>query len=52
MKGYDIAMTNLELQRHANEVRKVIVSAVHSAKAGQPGGSWSAADIFTFLYFD
>ncbi|MBE5856865.1 MAG: transketolase [Lachnospiraceae bacterium] len=45
-------MTNLELQRHANEVRKGIVSAVHSAKAGHPGGSLSAADIFTFLYFE
>jgi transketolase len=52
MKGHDIAMTNLELQRHANEVRKGIVSAVHSAKAGHPGGSLSAADIFTFLYFE
>ena len=45
-------MTNLELQRHANEVRKGIVSAVHAAKAGHPGGSLSAADIFTFLYFE
>jgi transketolase len=45
-------MTNLELQKTANEVRKGIVTAVHSAKAGHPGGSLSAADIFTFLYFE
>ena len=45
-------MTNLELQKKANEVRKGIVRAVHSAKAGHPGGSLSAADLFTYLYFE
>ena len=45
-------MTNLELQKRANEVRKGIVTAVHSAKAGHPGGSLSAADMFTYLYFE
>ena len=45
-------MNNLELQKHANNVRKGIVTAVHSAKAGHPGGSLSAADVFTFLYFE
>ncbi len=45
-------MNNLELQKHANDVRKGIVTAVHSAKAGHPGGSLSAADIFTYLYFE
>lgn len=45
-------MNNLELQKHANEVRKGIVTAVHSAKAGHPGGSLSAADVFTFLYYE
>lgn len=45
-------MTNLELQKTANEVRKGIIKAVHSAKAGHPGGSLSAADIYTFLYFE
>ena len=45
-------MTNLELQKTANEVRKGIVRAVHSAKAGHPGGSLSAADLFTYLYFE
>lgn len=45
-------MTNLELQMRANEVRKYIIRSVHSAKAGHPGGSLSAADIFTYLYFE
>lgn len=45
-------MNNLELKKTANEVRKGILTAVHSAKAGHPGGSLSAADIFTFLYFE
>jgi len=47
-----MAMTNLELQRKANEVRKGIVTAVHAAGAGHPGGSLSAADIYTYLYFE
>lgn len=45
-------MDNLELAKMANEIRKGIVTAVHSAKAGHPGGSLSAADIFTYLYFE
>lgn len=45
-------MNKLELAKTANEVRKGIVTAVHSAKAGHPGGSLSAADMFTYLYFE
>ena len=45
-------MNKLELQKTANEVRKDIVTAVHAAKAGHPGGSLSAADLFTYLYFE
>ena len=45
-------MNKLELQKVANEVRKGIVTSVHAAKAGHPGGSLSAADIFTYLYFE
>ncbi len=45
-------MNKLELQKTANEVRKGIVTAVHVAVAGHPGGSLSAADLFTFLYFE
>ncbi|MBR5474498.1 MAG: transketolase [Lachnospiraceae bacterium] len=44
-------MNKLELMKIANKVRKDIVTAVHSAKAGHPGGSLSAADIYTYLYF-
>lgn len=44
-------MTKLELEKIAVEVRKGIVTSVHSAKSGHPGGSLSAADIFTYLYF-
>ncbi len=45
-------MTNLELQKTANKVRKGIIDSVHSAKAGHPGGSLSAADVYTYLYFE
>ncbi|HJA82266.1 MAG TPA: transketolase [Candidatus Mediterraneibacter intestinipullorum] len=45
-------MDKLKLMKTANEIRKDIVTAVHSAKAGHPGGSLSAADIFTYLYFE
>ena len=45
-------MNKLELMKTANEVRKGIVTAVHSAKAGHPGGSLSAAATFTYLYFE
>ena len=44
-------MNKLELMKMANKIRKNIVTAVHSAKAGHPGGSLSAADIYTYLYF-
>jgi Transketolase, N-terminal subunit len=45
-------MNKLELQKNANEIRKGIVTAVHAAKAGHPGGSLSATDVFTYLYFE
>lgn len=45
-------MNNKELQITATKVRKGIVEAVHSAKSGHPGGSLSAADMFTYLYFE
>ena len=45
-------MNKLELMKTANEIRKGIVTAVHSAKSGHPGGSLSAADIYTYLYFE
>ena len=45
-------MNKLELQKVANEVRKGIITGVHAAKAGHPCGSLSAADLFTYLYFE
>ena len=45
-------MNELQLKQTANEVRKWIVTAVYNAKAGHPGGSLSAADMFTYLYFE
>ena len=45
-------MEILELQKIANEVRKGVVASTHSAKAGHPGGSLSATDILTYLYFE
>ncbi len=44
-------MNKLELQKKAVEIRMDIVESLHSAKSGHPGGSLSAADIFTYLYF-
>ena len=40
-----------QLQIQACKVRMGIINAVHGAKAGHPGGSLSAADMFTYLYF-
>lgn len=45
-------MDTLALKKTANEIRKGIVTAVHSAKSGHPGGSLSATDILTYLYFE
>ena len=39
------------LQILACKVRMGIIESTHSAKAGHPGGSLSAADLFTYLYF-
>jgi transketolase len=45
-------MTNQELKKTAVEVRKGIIEGVHAAKAGHPGGSLSATEVFTYLYFE
>lgn len=42
----------IDLQYHATEIRKSIVKMVSEAKSGHPGGSLSAADIITYLYFN
>ncbi|MDE6956762.1 MAG: transketolase [Lachnospiraceae bacterium] len=45
-------MQFLELMKIANEVRKGIIVGTYHAKSGHPGGSLSAADIFTYLFFE
>ena len=45
-------MDTIALKKTANEIRKGIVTAVYNAKSGHPGGSLSAADIMTYLYFE
>ncbi len=45
-------MNKKELIKYAIDVRKGIITAVYNAKSGHPGGSLSAADIFTYLYFE
>ena len=45
-------MTKKELQQKATEVRMGIIESTHSAKCGHPGGSLSAAEVFTYLYFE
>ena len=39
------------LQLTAVSVREGVLTGTHGAKAGHPGGSLSAADLFTYLYF-
>jgi transketolase len=39
-----------DLQRKACKVRMGVIESTHAAKAGHPGGSLSAADLFTYLY--
>lgn len=41
-----------ELQMTATEIRKDIIKMVHAASSGHPGGSLSAADLMTALYFN
>ena len=45
------AKTKLALEKQAVKIRKDIITAVHSAKSGHPGGSLSLADTLTYLYF-
>ena len=40
----------LKLQIAACKVRMGVIESTHGAKAGHPGGSLSAADMFTYLY--
>ena len=40
-----------QLMAAACKVRMGVIEGTHGAKAGHPGGSLSAADLFTYLYF-
>ena len=42
----------LRLKSQAKEIRKEILTMIHAAQSGHPGGSLSAADMMTALYFD
>ena len=47
-----LAVNKLELMKVANEVRKGVITGTYHAKSGHPGGSLSAADIYTYLFFE
>ena len=53
MKGaiYLTAAEKKQLMATACKVRMGVIEGTHAAKAGHPGGSLSAADLFTYLYF-
>lgn len=40
-----------ELEKTAAAIRVTIIKSIHAAGSGHPGGSLSAADIITALYF-
>ena len=45
------ASEKLSLQKTACKIRKGILESTHAAKCGHPGGSLSATEMFTYLYF-
>lgn len=45
-------INTFQLEMHAKEIRKHIVNMVYAAQSGHPGGSLSATDIITYLYFN
>ena len=45
-------MDNQELKRYALKLRRGILRATHAAASGHPGGSLSATEVFTLLYFE
>lgn len=44
-------MDKQELVEHARQIRKHILKQVYTAQSGHPGGSLSATDLVTALYF-
>ena len=45
------ASEKLSLQKTACKIRMDIIESTHAAKCGHPGGSMSATEMFTYLYF-
>lgn len=45
-------MNEQMLKEQARKIRKDIVAMIGQAKSGHPGGSLSAAEIVTYLYFE
>ena len=45
------ASEKLSLQKTACNIRMGIIESTHAAKCGHPGGSLSATELFTYLYF-
>lgn len=45
-------MENSELHAHAQHIRQNIIKEIYNAQSGHPGGSLSAADVLTVLYFE
>ena len=45
-------MNKSELMKTANEIRKGVVTGVYYARSGHPGGSLSAAEIYSYLFFE
>ena len=45
-------MDNQELKRNAIKLRRGILRSTHAAASGHPGGSLSATELFTLLYFE
>lgn len=45
-------LSDAELRGRANELRKIILNMIYTAKSGHPGSSLSSVDLLTVLYYD
>jgi len=48
----EIIVTNQALEQTSQKLRRNVIEMLHEAKSGHPGGSLSAAEIMTVLFFD
>ena len=51
MKNKTLIVSNNELEKIANELRKNILKMIYTANSGHPGSSLSSADLITALYY-